>query len=128
MPVTKGSGNPKWTRDETILALDLYMRLGKVPGPKNADIIALSELLNRMPWHSKENRNGTFRNPDGVSLKLLNMRSFERGYAGRQSRCSRCCRSRRVARVQRGYIKRCYVGTVGAHFGHDKDFHPFFPA
>jgi 5-methylcytosine-specific restriction enzyme A len=79
MPVTKGSGNPKWTRDETILALDLYLKLGRAPGPNHPDIIALSALLNRMPWHSLDSRTGTFRNSDGVSLKLLNMRSFERG-------------------------------------------------
>lgn len=79
MPITKGSGNPRWTRDETILALDLYLRLGRAPGPNHPEIIALSALLNRMPWHSPDSRTGTFRNPDGVSLKLLNMRSFERG-------------------------------------------------
>lgn len=79
MPVTKGSGNPKWTRDETILALDLYLKLGRAPGPNHPEIVALSALLNRMPWHSPDGRNGTFRNPDGVSLKLLNIRSFERG-------------------------------------------------
>lgn len=79
LPVTKGSGNANWTRDETILALDLYLKLGHAPGPKHPDIQKLSALLNRMPWHSPESRTGTFRNPDGVSLKLLNLRSYERG-------------------------------------------------
>lgn len=83
MPITKGSGNPRWTRDETILALDLYLKLdlrhGRAPSPNQPEIIALSTLLNRMPWHSPDSRTGTFRNPDGVSLKLLNLRSFERG-------------------------------------------------
>jgi 5-methylcytosine-specific restriction protein A len=67
MPVTKSSGN-------------LYLRLGRAPGPNHLEIVSLSELLNRLPWHSTESRNGTFRNPAGVQFKLLNIRSFERGH------------------------------------------------
>jgi hypothetical protein len=29
MAVTKGHGNPKWMKEETILALDLYLKAGK---------------------------------------------------------------------------------------------------
>ena len=42
--------NPKWHRDEIILALDLYFDkdLGTISS-KNPKIIALSELLNKLP-------------------------------------------------------------------------------
>ena len=44
--------NPKWHRDEIILALDLYSRME--PGKMNKshpEIIELSEILNRLPIH-----------------------------------------------------------------------------
>jgi 5-methylcytosine-specific restriction protein A len=32
MPITKGQGNPNWTREETILAMDLLVRSdGAIP-------------------------------------------------------------------------------------------------
>ena len=38
MAVTQGHGNPNWTRDETILALDLFLQLdGNVPSPKSKE-------------------------------------------------------------------------------------------
>jgi 5-methylcytosine-specific restriction enzyme A len=39
MPVTKGHGNLDWTRDETILALDLLYRFGK-PLDRRHDAVA----------------------------------------------------------------------------------------
>lgn len=57
MAVTQGHGNPKWSRDETFLALDLYLVLkGQVPSPKRSEIIALSELppILALPCGSRE--------------------------------------------------------------------------
>ena len=80
MAVTKGQGNPDWTRDETILALNLYFELnGNIPGPKNEKVIDLSMLLNRLPIHPIKLRKNNFRNPDGVSFKLQNIRSVATG-------------------------------------------------
>jgi len=80
MAKTKGHGNPKWTRDETILALDLYFASGdKIPSPKDQRVIELSNLLRRYPLHSAEARRSTFRNPDGVAFKLQNLRSVATG-------------------------------------------------
>jgi 5-methylcytosine-specific restriction protein A len=46
MAVTQGHGNPNWTRDEVLLALDLYLRCAdRVPGPTDSRVIGLSEDL-----------------------------------------------------------------------------------
>lgn len=73
MPVTKGSGNPDWTYDETILALDLLYRRGKPIDARNSDVVELSELLRSASIHPVETRKPSFRNPDGVALKLQNL-------------------------------------------------------
>ena len=59
--------NPKWTRDELILALDLYFRCPPSKTNKdNKDIIALSDLLNSLPIHPQKSEYDKFRNPNGV--------------------------------------------------------------
>lgn len=73
MPVTKGHGNPNWTRDETILALDLLYKHGKPIDRKHLDVIGLSEFLRRISIHPHNVRTDKFRNPDGVALKLQNL-------------------------------------------------------
>ncbi|PYE41639.1 5-methylcytosine-specific restriction protein A [Rhizobium sp. PP-F2F-G20b] len=80
MAVTQGHGNPSWTRDETILALDLYFsRKGQVPSPKAAEITALSNLLRSLPYHAVAAKRPTFRNPAGVGFKLMNLRQVATG-------------------------------------------------
>ncbi|MBB4401991.1 MULTISPECIES: HNH endonuclease [Rhizobium/Agrobacterium group] len=80
MARTKGHGNPNWTRDETILALDLFLQLdGNVPSPKSKDIRQLSEVLRSLPCHSEAAKQTTFRNPDGVGFKLMNIRQVATG-------------------------------------------------
>src|SRR5690606_16625746 len=80
MARTQGHGNPKWTRDETILALDLYLQLdGVVPSPKSASVIELSNMLRSLPYHQEAAKQPTFRNPDGVGFKLMNIRQVATG-------------------------------------------------
>lgn len=80
MAVTQGHGNPKWTRDETLLALNLYLTLkGQVPSPKSPEIKDLSEVLRSLPYHSEAAKQPTFRNPDGVGFKLMNLRQVATG-------------------------------------------------
>jgi len=80
MARTNGHGNPNWTRDETILALDLFLKLnGNVPTPKSSEIQALSTLLRSLPYHSEAAKQPTFRNPDGVGFKLMNIRQVATG-------------------------------------------------
>ena len=67
-----------WTRDELILALDLYTREPSARGSKNhPGVIELSHLLNRLPLHPQSEREEYFRNPNGVGMKLSNFLRFD---------------------------------------------------
>jgi len=80
MAVTQGHGNPHWTREETLLALDLFLSLdGTVPSPKAPEITSLSALLRSLPYHAEAAKRSTFRNPDGVGFKLMNIRQVATG-------------------------------------------------
>lgn len=80
MAVTQGHGNPNWTRDEVILALDLYFDCdGKIPGQSDPRVTTLSDLLRAFPHHSTAARKESFRNPDGVAFKLQNLRQVDTG-------------------------------------------------
>jgi 5-methylcytosine-specific restriction protein A len=76
--------NPKWHKDEIILALDLYFDddRGSID-KKNPKIIALSEVLNRLPLFSDKPDEEKFRNPNGVTLKLSNFLALDETYKGR---------------------------------------------
>ena len=80
MAVTHGQGNPNWTRDETILALDLLLSCGRqIPSPRDDRVIALSVLLRKLPIHSGESKVESFLNPAGVVFKLQNLHSVATG-------------------------------------------------
>lgn len=80
MAKTQGHGNPNWTHDEIILALDLYLRLEKnVPSPRSPEIQELSAVLRSMPYHLEAAKQPSFRNPDGVGFKLMNLRQLDSG-------------------------------------------------
>lgn len=57
-------GRRNWTREETILAMDLYMRtpFSKI-GKKNRDIVELAKIINRTP--------------DAVAYKLSNLAHYD---------------------------------------------------
>jgi 5-methylcytosine-specific restriction protein A len=76
--------NPPWQRDEVILALDLYFNneLGPIDS-KNPKIIDLSNHLNRLPILSQKKNEKTFRNPNGVTLKLSNFKAIDPNYSGK---------------------------------------------
>lgn len=79
----KKSRNPDWTRDEHILALELYLRVNPLhTSEKNIEIVELSELLNTLPIHARERVEGTFRNPNGVYMKLCNFLRCDPSYEG----------------------------------------------
>ena len=59
--------NPPWTRDELILALDLYFRVNPLhTSEQHPDIQELSVLLNALPVHSTRPDAEVFRNPNGI--------------------------------------------------------------
>ena len=75
--------NPPWTRDELILALDLYFRVNPVhTSEKHPEIQALSRLLNQLPIHDHRPIRDVFRNPNGVYMKLCNFLRFDPDYKG----------------------------------------------
>jgi 5-methylcytosine-specific restriction enzyme A len=76
--------NPKWHRDEIILALDLYFRQDRGVITKNNDkIIKLSDLLNQLPLFPNRPDAEKFRNPNGVALKLTNFLAIDPQYGGK---------------------------------------------
>jgi 5-methylcytosine-specific restriction protein A len=75
--------NPDWVRDELILALDLYLRhRPNPPGKDSNEIRNLSDLLNRLGQRlfPPSLRSATFRNPNGVYMKLMNFRRLDPQY------------------------------------------------
>ena len=80
MARTHGHGNPNWSRDETILALDLYHRANGAPlSRSDTRVEALSNLLRSLPYDRSKPRNETYRNADSVAFKLLNIRAVATG-------------------------------------------------
>lgn len=73
--------NPPWSRDELILVLDLYMANRTSPPGKNSSaIIEMSELLNRIGNLIEQKEAETYRNPNGVYMKMMNFRRFDSEY------------------------------------------------
>lgn len=76
--------NPTWTRDEILLALDLYFELDpRRMVAHDPQIIQFSDLLNDLPIHDDRTQNSKFRNLVGVSMKLRNFLRFDPVYQGK---------------------------------------------
>ena len=76
--------NPNWTKDELILALELYFRDETAIGNKtHIEVIKLSRLLNSLPIFPNSSQELNFRNPNGVAMKLVNFRRFDPKYKGK---------------------------------------------
>lgn len=77
----RSSRNPPWSRDELILALDLYLRFRRTPpGKDSEEIMELSALLGQMGYASGSPDARTFRNANGVYMKMMNFRRFDSEY------------------------------------------------
>ncbi|MFC5066549.1 EVE domain-containing protein [Flaviflagellibacter deserti] len=73
--------NPDWTREEHILALSLYMTLrGSTYAPEHPGIIELSDRLKALARLRGVSGASTFRNPNGVSMKMMNFRRIDPSY------------------------------------------------
>ncbi|WP_240500647.1 HNH endonuclease [Pseudomonas putida] len=80
-PVQKPQSNPAWTRDELILALDLYLRhRNSLPNKTHPEVRALSQLLGQIGNALGLNKEGSFRNANGVYMKLGNFRRWDPEY------------------------------------------------
>lgn len=75
--------NPNWTREELILALDLYFKVNPLhTSEKTPEIIELSRILNILPIHKVKPDPDRFRNPSGVYMKLCNFLRLDPSYPG----------------------------------------------
>lgn len=73
--------NKPWSRDELILALDLYFRIQpRTPDPKLPEIKELSLLLKSMHHEQTDNN---FRSVASVVMKLMNFRNLDPAYDGK---------------------------------------------
>lgn len=73
--------NPPWERDELILALDLYFRVGQ-GDDTDEEVVELSRVLTALPLHLEHLDPARFRNPNGVALKLANFAALDPDYPG----------------------------------------------
>ncbi len=75
--------NPPWTRDELILALELYFRVNPTHASENhTEVQPLSHVLESLPIHAKSDLHQNFRNPTGVYMKLCNFLRLDPSYKG----------------------------------------------
>jgi len=75
--------NPPWSRDELILALDLYFRCDPVHTTEaHPEVVALSKSLNGLAIHANRPDPERFRNPNGVYMKLCNFLRLDPSYPG----------------------------------------------
>ena len=73
--------NPSWSRDELILALDLYLRHRISPPSKTSSEVAeLSAFLSQLAGARSGSDAQTFRNVNGVYMKMMNFRRFDPEY------------------------------------------------
>lgn len=63
--------NPNWVEEELVLALDLYLRSGKLDD-EDAAVDELSRVLRSLEIHPEGRRADSFRNASGVATKLAN--------------------------------------------------------
>ena len=76
--------NPPWTRDEIILALNFYKKyFPNIPDKLSEEMRSLSELLRNLKIQMGEPIDDSFRNPNGVYMKLMNFHSLNDEYTGK---------------------------------------------
>lgn len=78
-----GTRNPDWSREEHILGLDLYMRLRGTSYPdEHPEVVRLSRTLQKLARIKGVIGAPTFRNANGVSMKMLNFRRVDQSFNG----------------------------------------------
>jgi 5-methylcytosine-specific restriction protein A len=81
--VSLRDNNPDWIRDELVLALDVYLRhRPNPPGKDSEEIAALSRTLRALgpALFPQRDLGPTFRNANGVYMKLMNLRRLDPQY------------------------------------------------
>ncbi len=76
--------NPDWTRDELILATEFYrMHAPSIPGKTGTRLIKLSDEIRAVAGSLGLHGNDTFRNANGVYMKLMELRKYDPDYTGK---------------------------------------------
>ncbi|MBY0612141.1 MAG: HNH endonuclease [Beijerinckiaceae bacterium] len=79
--VSQPARNPPWSRDELILALDLYFtNPTNPPGKGSKAVDDLSALLNKLQRLNGTTGNASLRNQNGVYLKMMNLRALDSNF------------------------------------------------
>lgn len=68
---------PPWTRDEIILALDMYLPARRLPDKTEEKVVELSDELRRLPAYPEHRTESEFRSPGAVVMKLANLRRLD---------------------------------------------------
>ena len=70
--------NSKWSRDELLLVLHLYLKKPQSPPSKNSEEVKeMSEILGRLNSRLGEDTNSKFRNTNSVYMKMMNFRGLD---------------------------------------------------
>lgn len=83
MPTKPVVRNPNWTRDELVLAAEFYRRHApRIPGKTSTALVDLSKEI--LAAAASQGLVGveTFRNPNGVYMKLMEFRKYDPTYLG----------------------------------------------
>lgn len=76
--------NPDWTREEMVLALNLYHRVDALHlSAEDPAVIQLSQQLRTLPFHPPATRADTFRNPTGIVMTLRTFMRYDAKYGFR---------------------------------------------
>ena len=76
--VVRRSDRVDWTWDEHVLAPELYfLNPASPPGKASAEVLALSHLLQHLGDRRGIERGETYRNANGVYMKMMNFRRFD---------------------------------------------------
>ena len=76
--------NPSWSREELILALELYFRVPPSGVTEtHPEIVRVSEELQRLSAHADPADATRFRNPNGVHMKMFNFMALDPSQGGR---------------------------------------------
>lgn len=70
--------NPDWTEQELVLALESYFRI-KAGASKREETKILSVLLNQLTIHALSKRQLSFRDPDGVRVRIDYFKRHDQG-------------------------------------------------
>lgn len=76
--------NPPWVDEEIIVVLDFYhAHAPNIPSKKSIEIYELSTLIRELQIHNAEDFLTSFRNENGIYLKLMNLASLDPSYTGK---------------------------------------------